>query len=240
MKSHTSEDVVLDVIATIEDATQADAVLDVLLKLRSSDLVGAKARVDLYANQARTVDTLSADEVSKITSGDKTVRVQDVDPVLFEHFVKTADFRQWMLYLHPQQREFVDRDFAGPTRLAGVSGSGKTCVVIHRALRLARGATDKRVLVLTLNEALAKLINELIDAESGSARPSNLMVKSVFDLCREKLIGLEPQKRDYYGKRIVQRNAFAVAEHIDDIWEEYFLCQANNNDADDLPPANRA
>ncbi|HGL6721407.1 UvrD-helicase domain-containing protein [Burkholderia contaminans] len=232
VKSHTSEDVVLDVIATIEDATQADAVLDVLLKLRSSDLVGAKARVDLYANQARTVDTLSADEVSKITSGDKTVRVQDVDPVLFEHFVKTADFRQWMLYLHPQQREFVDRDFAGPTRLAGVSGSGKTCVVIHRALRLARGATDKRVLVLTLNEALAKLINELIDAESGSARPSNLMVKSVFDLCREKLIGLEPQKRDYYGKRIVQRNAFAVAEHIDDIWEEYFLCQANNNDAD--------
>jgi hypothetical protein len=58
------------------------------------------------------------------------------------------------------------------------------------------------------------------------------MVRSVFDLCREKLIALEPNKRDYYGKRIVQRNAFAVAEHIDDIWEEYFHCQANNNDAD--------
>ncbi|AME26323.1 UvrD-helicase domain-containing protein [Burkholderia sp. PAMC 26561] len=234
VKSHTSEDALLDIVSTIAESTHADAVLDVLLKLRSSDIRGAKARVDLYADEVRTVDTLNADEVARISSSEKTVRVQDIDPVLFEHFIKTADFKQWMLYLHPQQREFVDRDFAGPTRLAGVSGSGKTCVVIHRALRLARGATDKKVLVLTLNEALAKLINELIDAESGSTRPRNLMVKSVFNLCREKLIALEPDKGDYYGKRIVQRNAFAVAEHIDDIWEEYFHCQANNHDAETM------
>lgn len=232
VKAHTTEETILDIIASIEEEAQADALLDVLLKLRSSDELGAKARIDLYANQARTVDTLSDDEVSKIVSSDKTVRVQDVDPVLFKHFIETADFKKWMLYLHPQQREFVDKDFSGPTRLAGVSGSGKTCVVIHRALRLARNAAEKTVLVLTLNEALARLISELIDAESGSTRPQNLAVKSVFELCREKLIALEPTKHDYYGKRIVQRNAFAETEHIDDIWEEYYHCQANNNDAD--------
>lgn len=232
VKAHTTEDTVLDIASGIVEEAQADAVLDVLLKLRSSDELGAKARIDLYAHQARTVDTLSDDEVSKIVSSDKTVRVQDVDPVLFKHFIETADFKKWMLYLHPQQREFVDKDFPGPTRLAGVSGSGKTCVVIHRALRLARSAADKTVLVLTLNEALARLISELIDAESGATRPQNLVVKSVFELCREKLIELEPTKRDYYGKRIVQRNAFAEIEHIDDIWEEYYHCQANNHDAD--------
>lgn len=232
VKAHTTEEAVLDIAAGITDAAQADAVLDVLLKLRSSDELGAKARIDLYANQARTVDTLSEDEVSKIVSTDTTVRVQDVDPVLFKHFIETADFKKWMLYLHPQQREFVDKEFSGPTRLAGVSGSGKTCVVIHRALRLARSAADKTVLVLTLNEALARLISELIDAESGSTRPTNLVVKSVFELCREKLIALEPTKRDYYGRRIVKRNAFAESEHIDEIWEEYYHCQANNHDAD--------
>ena len=231
VKSHTTEDTVLDIVGRISDEVAADAVLDVLLTLRTSDVAEAKARVDLYSNQARTVGTLSPDEVASITSSETTVRVQDIDPVLFEHFVKTADFKQWMLYLHPQQRVFVDRDFLGPTRLAGVSGSGKTCVVIHRALRLARGDSSKKVLVLTLNEALARLINELIAAESGSARPQNLMVMSVFELCREKLIALEPQKKDYYGKRIVRRNAFAEAEHIDDIWEEYYHCQANNHDA---------
>lgn len=232
VKAHTTEETVLDIAAGIAEEAQADAVLDVLLNLRSSDELGAKARIDLYANQARTVDTLSDDEVSKIVSSDKTVLVQDVDPVLFKHFIETADFKKWMLYLHPQQREFVDKDFSGPTRLAGVSGSGKTCVVIHRALRLARSAADKTVLILTLNEALARLISELIEAESGSTRPQNLVVKSVFELCREKLIALEPNKRDYYGKRIVRRNAFAETEHIDDIWEEYYHCQANNHDAD--------
>lgn len=232
VKTHTPEETILDIASGIANASQADAVIDVLLTLRSSDELGAKARVDLYASQARTIDTLTEEEVTRIASGDKTVRVQDVDPVLFKHFIETADFKQWMLYLHPQQREFVDLDLSGPARLAGVSGSGKTCVVIHRALRLARDATDKRVLVLTLNEALAKLISELIDAESGSTRPQNLVVKSVFGLCREKLVELEPDKRDYYGKRIVQRNAFAETEHIDDIWEEYYHCQANNHDAD--------
>lgn len=232
VRAHTPEETILDIAGGIAHGPQADAVLDVLLTLRSSDELGAKARVDLYANQARTVDTLTEEEVARISSGDKTVRVQDVDPVLFKHFIETADFKKWMLYLHPQQREFVDKDWSGPARLAGVSGSGKTCVVIHRALRLARGAADKKVLVLTLNEALAKLISELIDAESGSTRPQNLVVKSVFELCREKLIALEPVKHDYYGKRIVQRNAFAETEHIDDIWEEYYHCQANNQDAD--------
>jgi|GEM_PF-571607 len=232
VESDTSEDVILDIAGEIEQQSQADAILDVLLALRSGDIVRAKSRIDLLDNQVRKVETLTEAETEKIVSGDATVRVQDIDPVLFEHFVKTADFRQWMLYLHPRQREFVDRDFPGPTRLAGVSGSGKTCVVIHRALRLARLAPSKRVLVLTLNEALARLIDELIDAECGQARPANVRVQSVFDLCREKLIALDPDKRDYYVKRIVQRNAFAASEHIDDIWDEYFHCQANNHDAD--------
>lgn len=232
VKTHTSEEAILDIISRIENEIQVDAVLDVLLTLRSSDELAAKARIDLYANQARTINALTEEEITQISSNDKVVRVQDIDPVLFKHFIETADFRQWMLYLHPQQKEFVDKDFPGPIRLAGVSGSGKTCVVIHRALRLAYDASEKKVLVLTLNEALAKLINELIDAKSGTARPQNLIVQSVFDLCREKLIALAPTKRDHYGKRIVQRNAFAETEHIDDIWEEYYHCQANNHDAD--------
>ncbi|VVD64678.1 ATP-dependent DNA helicase Rep [Pandoraea pneumonica] len=232
--SHTSEDLVQEIVEGISDSELAYTVLDVLLKLRSSDLQGAKSRVDLYTDQVKPVGTLTADDASRIASSEMTVRVQDIDPILFEHFIKTADFKQWMLYLHPQQREFIDNDYVGATRLAGVSGSGKTCVVIHRALRLARSAPDKKVLVLTLNEALAKLISELVNAESGSLRPENLTVRSVFELCREKLIALEPAKLDYYGKRIVQRNAFAAAEHIDDIWDEYFHCQANNHDAEVL------
>ncbi len=232
IESDTDEDVVLAVVSRIADSELADATLDVLLALRSSDFVKAKNRIDLLERVATPVAALSENEARRIVSSDATVRIQDVDPVLFEHFVKTADFKQWMLYLHPVQREIVDRDFTGPARLAGVSGSGKTCVVIHRALRIARQSQDKRVLILTLNEALARLISELIDEECGTTRPANITIKSVFDLSREKLIQLNPKKAVYYGKKTTKSNAFAVSEHIDDIWEEYYHCHNNNLDAD--------
>jgi len=232
IESDSDEDAVEAVIEQIADPELSYVVLDVLLALRSSDINKAKTRIDLLVQEATPVGELSKPETDKIISSDTTVRLQDLPADLFEHFVKTADFKAWMLFLHPDQREFVSRDFVGPTRLSGVSGSGKTCVVIHRALRLARQSPEKRVLVLTLNEALASLIGELVDAAAGATRPTNVEIKSVFDLCREKLIEFNPDKRDYFGKSIAKRNQFAATEHIDDIWVEFYHCHNNYHDAD--------
>ena len=49
-----------------------------------------------------------------------------------------APWAQWALFLHPSQREYVERDYDGPTRIAGVAGTGKTIVALHRAAHLAR------------------------------------------------------------------------------------------------------
>ena len=234
IESHSGEDDVLEVIERIESGDLSEALLDVLLALRAGDVVKAKNRIDLYEKAAKPVAELTKSEAEKIVSSDNTVRVQDIDPILFEHFVKTADFKDWMLYLHPAQREIVDREFNGPTRLSGVSGSGKTCVVIHRGLKLARQHPDRCVLILTLNDALAKLIDVLIDAESGPARPRNISIKSVFDLCREKLVQLNPRKKNSYSKETIVANGYSTSEHIDEIWEEYFHCQNNNHDADEM------
>lgn len=234
IESHSDEEAILEVVTRVKDDALSKALLDVLLELRAGDEIKAKNRIDLYEKSAKPVAELTESETAKIVSSDNTVRVQDVDPVLFEHFIKTANFKDWMLYLHPAQREIVDREFQGPTRLSGVSGSGKTCVVIHRGLKLARQNPERRVLVLTLNDALATLIDVLIDAESGTARPKNLTIKSVFQLCREKLIQLNPKKAKYYSKQTIAANGFSTPEHIDEIWEEYFHCQNNNFDADEM------
>ena len=45
----------------------------------------------------------------------------------------TSTFADWFLFTHPDQQEIVDYDFTGPTKLS-ISGSGKTCIVIKRAL----------------------------------------------------------------------------------------------------------
>lgn len=231
--SYTEEDDILGVVERLQNQPQADAILDVLLLLRSSNRVAAFNRIDLYTDQAKPISELSKAEVEAIVSSETAILTTDVDPVLFEHFVRTASFKDWMLYLHPAQRTIVDTDYAGPVRLAGVSGSGKTAVVIHRAMRLARADPMAKVLVLTLNNALAKLIQELIQSSLASSQQlDNLTVTSVFELCSQQLKRLEPEKKNYYGTRTAVPNNYVEAEHIDDIWHEYFTCGTNNKDAD--------
>lgn len=93
-----------------------------------------------------------------------------IDPVNSETFVtweevdqlpKYASWSEWMLFLHPRQKELAHEDFAGPARLRGVSGSGKTCVMIHRARYLAKKYGQK-VLLVTLTESMRKLLDALI------------------------------------------------------------------------------
>ncbi|MCK0507759.1 hypothetical protein [Aromatoleum anaerobium] len=58
---------------------------------------------------------------------------------------------KWMLFLHPAQRQWVERDYAGPARIAGSAGTGKTIVALHRAVFLARSNPEARVLARSLS-----------------------------------------------------------------------------------------
>lgn len=62
---------------------------------------------------------------------------------------------KWTVFLHPAQRDVVERRYNGPARVAGTAGTGKTIVALHRAVHLARINPEARVLLTTLTEALA-------------------------------------------------------------------------------------
>src|ERR1700683_3638159 len=62
---------------------------------------------------------------------------------------------KWTIFLHPSQREWVERDYSGPARVSGSAGTGKTIVALHRAVFLARANRDSRVLLTTFSETLA-------------------------------------------------------------------------------------
>ena len=64
-------------------------------------------------------------------------------------------WEKWGVFLHPSQRDLTDRSFAGPARVAGSAGTGKTIVAIHRAVRLARDNPDARVLLASFSQPLA-------------------------------------------------------------------------------------
>jgi mRNA-degrading endonuclease RelE of RelBE toxin-antitoxin system len=67
----------------------------------------------------------------------------------------TYPWEKWTIFLHPSQREWVERDYGGPARASGSAGTGKTIVALHRAAFLARANTDSRVLLTTFSETLA-------------------------------------------------------------------------------------
>lgn len=62
---------------------------------------------------------------------------------------------RWTVFLHPAQRQLVERQYNGPARVAGSAGTGKTIVALHRAVYLARNHPDSRVLLTTFSENLA-------------------------------------------------------------------------------------
>lgn len=72
-----------------------------------------------------------------------------------------SPWEKWSVFLHPAQREFVDRDFNGPARVIGSAGTGKTVVALHRAARLAK-SDNAHVLLATFNENLASRLAQKV------------------------------------------------------------------------------
>lgn len=64
-------------------------------------------------------------------------------------------WEKWTIFLHPEQRQWVERDYGGPARVSGSAGTGKTIVALHRAAHLARAHPDARVLLATYSDPLA-------------------------------------------------------------------------------------
>ncbi len=64
-------------------------------------------------------------------------------------------WEKWAIYLHPAQREIVEKNYSGPARVSGSAGTGKTIVALHRAVNLARQNPDSRILLTTFSPTLA-------------------------------------------------------------------------------------
>ena len=65
---------------------------------------------------------------------------------------------RWSVFLHPEQRQLVERDYTGSARVSGSAGTGKTIVALHRAVFLARSNQNARVLLTTFSHMLANAL----------------------------------------------------------------------------------
>lgn len=78
-----------------------------------------------------------------------------------EELQRALDFpwEKWTVFLHPEQRQWVERDYNGPARVSGSAGTGKTIVALHRAVHLARSNPDTRLLLTTFSDTLASALH---------------------------------------------------------------------------------
>ena len=67
-------------------------------------------------------------------------------------------WEKWTIFLHPEQRQMVERKYTGPSRVSGSAGTGKTIVALHRAANLARTHPEARVLLTTFSDTLANAL----------------------------------------------------------------------------------
>ena len=83
-------------------------------------------------------------------------RIMDGAEALEQAF--TYPWEKWTIFLHPAQRQLVERDYGGAARVSGSAGTGKSIVALHRAVHIARSQPESRVLLTTFSDTLANAL----------------------------------------------------------------------------------
>lgn len=149
-----------------------------------------------------------------------------------------APWDRWLVFLHPTQQGVVDRAFAGPARVTGSAGTGKTVVALHRAARLARAAPAARVLLTTFSQPLAAALDRRLAALAAASpgiapritvSPVRAVADELFQLAfgRRAVPASDEQVRDAVEKAAAAAGEtgyslrFVLSEwrHVVDAWQ---------------------
>lgn len=133
-----------DSLLELADHLPAEA-SEALLELATGGKPRVPERIDVAANPFDHPDAQRRFRV--MTNVDELQRALDFP------------WEKWTVFLHPEQRQWVERDYNGPARVSGSAGTGKTIVALHRAAFLARANTDARVLLTTFSDTLASALH---------------------------------------------------------------------------------
>jgi len=229
-----SEQEIFKIVSEVENEETSKALYDTLVLIRSDNTQDAHNRIKLYLGDDRPIEDLSAEEIRKVKFGDAFIEFRPDDKEFLaraDQLMKGGDYKNWMLFMHPEQEKIATANLTGPGKLIGVSGSGKTCVVVRRSIWLANQYPDDKILVLTLNKPLASLIENLVKSAAPESLLNRIEVKPFFTLCQNLLLKYEPENTKTYDDK-----TWKSGEHIDEIWTEFYRCELNNNDAEILLP----
>lgn len=127
-------------------------------------------------------------------------------------------WEKWTIFLHPSQREWVERDYSGPARVSGSAGTGKTIVALHRAVFLARANPDGRVLLTTFSDTLADALRtKLRRLISNEPRLGERLEVHALNAIGERLYQQEFGHPEIASAQIIRRFMTEAAASVADL-----------------------
>jgi len=85
-------------------------------------------------------------------------------------------WQEWIIFLHPAQREAVERDLKGAIRVGGGAGTGKTVVAAYRTAWLAQSYSNERILLTTFTGVLADNLKQRVEQIIGPLHGTGIEV----------------------------------------------------------------
>ena len=181
----------------------------------------ARERVELFIGNADTATNSPDSFVEAIDSGTNSDLFFDLSSLSegeIQRLLNAKGLTDWMLYLHPDQKKLVEREYNGPARVIGVSGAGKTAVLVHRAYHLAKKYPGERILVVSLNAALCRLISQLLDDLCSLDVRPRIEVSTVYNYCYQAVHKIEPG-------RLIENYDPRSGEDLPACWREFMKKQ---------------
>lgn len=232
----TPDDLFMEVVAEAEEQSPETGALifDVLSLVREGDLDGAAERIKLHQGKSVAVQDLPEGEAEAVrddANSDRLLVLTGMSESELERVLAPQQFHEWMLFPHPDQKRIAVETFEKPAILTGVSGSGKTCVLLHRAKHLAAKYPGEKIGVLTLNRSLATLIRNLLAELCSDEERRHIEVYAFYDYFKQlvdhfgpqaeldnlRALAVDHEEREHILRAIGQVNSSTYAREFDPI-----------------------
>ena len=255
LSQFSSNEDVEEVLELIQDKEIYDLFWEIFYHLREGEKDEAQARLDRHRGDA--VDALEDTEllgkaVDSPVNAENIVDFGKMTMAEIELLLDPKRFDDWMLFLHPDQRKIVEAKYSKPAILRGVSGSGKTVIVIHRAKELANRYPGENIGIITLNRDLAKLLENLVRKLCVNGEHERIKVQAYYDYFKEvinhfgaekyidEMIDITPPENRHLlniltnAKRspcsIINETCEKSGETLEDTWQEFWNDEIEKSD----------
>lgn len=133
-----------EALSWLAEGFPIDEVVDLMKTDRAA---GQSEKTDDFAKALERPETLKS---FVVVNGEDELRKIMAEPL-----------EKWRVFLHPTQRQIVEKNYSGAARVLGGAGTGKTVVAMHRAKMLAAHcSSDERILFTTFTANLASDIKD--------------------------------------------------------------------------------